>query len=208
MRGGIGRAIALVLAGLVAASLTGCSGRPSQQELDGAAAAHAGGIHALAHVVVPTPEGFEIAAEHRVDACGSLTSDRGGLDDTHLEGYSCAAIRRTVYTSTTASADDSRYATALAEIQKARGLQLDPHGRSADGSLTVDGKQLRISAMIWRTADVDVDMLPLWHANQTVLADDGDLVPKLKKAGSTAPTVLMVTTTVTYFDRLRSDGAP
>ncbi|MFH8251909.1 hypothetical protein ACH3VR_16205 [Microbacterium sp. B2969] len=200
----------MVLAGLVVALVTGCSTAPTAEELAGADAARAEGLRVLESVDIPLPSGVHQIAERRLDACGSTTSDRGGFDDRHIEGYSCAAVRRTVYAFDDATGsgrndatdlpDDATATAAVAEIQNAFGLNLSPYAPTADGLVDIDGTRVRILALVRPAEEVDIDVLPLWHRNETVRDDDGPLKGAMDAAGVAASRVLQVTTTVYYFE--------
>ncbi|WP_345802483.1 hypothetical protein AAIB33_05130 [Microbacterium sp. AZCO] len=203
------RAVRLIVGALMVVCLAGCTASPSREELAGADAARDGGLRTLGSIEVPTPAGYSAVAERTMDACGSLTSDRGGFDDTHVEGYSCALIRRTVYTANDDSArSDAGARAAVTQLQEAFGLDLSPNVPTAMGFFDADGLRVDMTALVRPAGEVDIDMLPLWHANQLVHSDDGELSGKLSDVGVDAATVLMVTTTVTYFHQLRSSLQP
>lgn len=189
--------------------LSSCSGAPSEAAIDGAKAARAGGLRTLESVAIPEPVGFVFVAERTTDVCGSLTSDRGGLDDTHIEGYSCALVRRAIYAPADGAPlterDDPRGWAAVRSIQEALGLSLSPNVPTADGNLEINDLKVSISALIRPTAEVDIDMSPLWHANESVVTDDGDLAGKLRDADFGQPMSLKITTTVMYFSHLREE---
>lgn len=158
-----------------------------------------------------------MAAVRRMDACGSLTSDRD-WDDAHLEGYSCAAVRRILYTpadgSDSTDLEDAAYEAiatikeSLAPIvfdQESAWFSVSDLVPTADARFLVDGLDTRI-AMLASTVDAaDIDMLPLWHRNEAIHEDDGKLMDKLTESGVTGGPMFVVTVTVTYFEELRDN---
>lgn len=212
------RGILLALSFLIVGALGGCSAAPSADELEGAERARPEGLRVLSSIDVPSFEGWTLAAERRMDACGSLTSDRD-WDDAHLEGYSCAAVRRIVYTPADVSGstdlEDAAY-EAIATIkesfapivfdQESAWFSVSDTVPTADARFQTDGLDTRIG-MVVRTVDAaDIDVLPLWHRNNVVHEDDGKLVGKLAANGVSGGSVFVVTVTVTYFEELRDNG--
>ncbi|MFC4139398.1 MULTISPECIES: hypothetical protein [unclassified Microbacterium] len=204
----ISSAGAALLGSLLAGSLIACgSSAPTDEELAGAEAARPAGIQSLAGVEIPTPTGWEQIAERNVDACGSMTNDRGGFDDAHIGGYSCAAMRRTLYVrmdGVQTSREDEAAWAATAELAKnLPGLQLSDRVPNAGGFL--DGSRTRVDAFVQEGEYVDIDILPLWHRNETIVTDETKLVDQLAEQGRTGENVLQVTVTVPYFSYLRPE---
>ncbi|WP_156378769.1 hypothetical protein [Microbacterium sp. Root61] len=217
--GRVVRSTTVVFVGcLVAVMLAGCgsSSPPTAEEIGGAEDARPTGVDTLASVEVPTPQGWQPIAERQVDGCGSLTNDRGGFDDAHVGGYSCALVRRTLYIradEVKTSREDAAAYAAVAEIslafadmaqqQDVPGLQPSERVPLVFGHVTYNGTRVSIEARIGRGQDVDIDILPLWHRNETVVSDGEKLVTQLKQQGRVADDVLQVTVTVPYFEVFR-----
>lgn len=206
----------VVLVAVLGGFLTACSGAPSTEELEGAEDARAAGMSTLASVEIPTLSGWSAVAERNVDACGSNTSDQA-FDEFHIEGYSCAAVRRTVYRLDGASglSEDAEAFRAMseiqpvfaeiAEVQDAPGINISEVPPTADGFVVIDGDHVRVSAYVMPAESVDIDVLPLWHKNATIGEDDGALSAKLGDEPEVGDELLVVTTTVTYFNETRED---
>lgn len=161
-------------------------------------------------------DGWSVAAERRMDACGSLTSDRD-WDETHLEGYSCAAVRRIAYEPTDGADDLEALAyTAIDTIEESfTSTVIDQEPSwfttsdtvpTADARFQTDGLDTRIGMLVSAVDTADIDMLPLWHRNESIHEDDGELVDKLIADGTRSRSVFVVTVTVTYFEELRDDS--
>jgi len=203
---------------LVAVALSACSALPTADELDGAERARPDGLRALSGIEVPSLDGLSPVAERRMDACGSLTSDRD-WDDNHVEGYSCAAVRRIVYEpaepADRADLEPSARA-AIATIQEtfaprvtdqdSAWFSVSDNVPTADARLLVDGLDTRVGMVVTPADAADIGMLPLWHRNVSIHQDDGELAGKLAAARIPDGPVFLVTVTVTYFDELRDDG--
>lgn len=204
---------------LVAVVLVACgSSAPTEDELAGAEAARSSGAQALAGIEVPTPTGWEQIAERNVDACGSTTDDRGGFDDAHVNGYSCSVIRRTLYARSDGaptSRDDEAAWAAVAEIsdsfaeqareQESPGLHLSDRVPNASGVLILDDNRVRIEAFVQDGQSTDIDVVPLWHRNETIVTDEAKLVAQLEQQGRSDEEVLQVTLTVPYFASSRDE---
>ncbi|UJP11044.1 hypothetical protein L2X99_05495 [Microbacterium sp. KUDC0406] len=201
---------AAVLGGLLVVALAACgSSAPTDEELAGAEAARPAGIQTLAAIEIPTPTGWEQIAERNVDACGSMTNDRGGFDDAHINGYSCAVVRRTLYVRADGAAtsrDDEAAWSATAELaQNIPELHLSDRVPNANGFLTVDGRRVRAEAFITEGENADIDILPLWHRNETIVTDETKLVDQLGEQNRAGDNVLQLTVTVPYFEYLRPE---
>lgn len=215
---GLGRGVAVLASALLAAiTLSACSAPPSADELDGAERARPDGGRALASIEVPPLHGWSVLAERRIDACGSLTSDRD-WDDAHLESYSCATVRRIVYEPADATnsveLDEIAYA-AIATIEESLESTVDDQESawfsvsdnvpSALARFQVDGLDTRIGMQVSTVDAADIDIRPLWHRNNTIHEDDGKLVDKITTSSDPDDPVFVVTITVTYFEELRDD---
>lgn len=206
-----------MLAVVIGGFLSACSVAPTTEELELAEGARGEGLRILAGVDIPALSGWTPVAERNMDACGSETSDRD-FNEFHIEGYSCAAVRRSVYRlddSTAAGGEDAAAFRAVTELQQAfaaaaeaqdtSGVNVSQSPPTADGFVEIDGKHVRLAAHMMPIESVDIDMLPLWHRNETVVQDDGALSEKLRRARIGGAELLTVTTTVTYFDQTRTD---
>ncbi|MCC2032687.1 hypothetical protein [Microbacterium allomyrinae] len=209
--------VSAVLVVALGGFLTACSSAPSSDELEGAEEARGAGMSTLASVEIPALSGWTAVAERNVDACGSNTSDQT-FDEFHIEGYSCAAVRRTVYRldeATGLSEDAAAFRamteiqpvfTGIAEAQASPGINISEVPPTADGFVVIDGHHVRVSAYVMPAESVDIDVLPLWHRNETIGEDDGALSEKLGDQQEAVGELLVVTTTVTYFNETREDG--
>ena len=84
-----------VLATVVAVALTGCSwnAKPAEADVDAAALLRPVAVSALESLQLTATSDSTVAGDRTIDVCGSLTSDRGGFDDRHIEGYECVVTR-------------------------------------------------------------------------------------------------------------------
>lgn len=201
------RATTVAAVALLAAGLSGCRSAPSEAEIAGAESARPSAQGLIDRMEIAEPTGYALAAARTMDACGSQTSDRGGLDDAHLEGYSCVIVRRSVFVpSESPEHADAAEWTAVAEIQEAFGLTLGDMVPSAIGHVEVDGSPGSVDVIVRPADGVDLDMLPVWHANQVVHSDDGEVETRLGEIATPETRVLQVTVTIRYFEMRRQDG--
>lgn len=199
------------------AGLSACaSGEPTADELQNAADARDDGLRTLASIELPSLSGWIPAAVREIDACGSMTSDTD-LNEFHIGGYSCPAVRRTVYrldpsipsggldaaALQAVTEIESAFAEAVAAQENGAFLNVGEDPPMVDAKLDLDGMTVRISAHLTAAAAVDLDILPLWHINQSIGDDDGVLSEKLTGIGVDDERVLLATTTVHYFQQLR-----
>lgn len=210
----------LALTGLLA----GCSGTPSDSELQGAADARPAGLAALEAFPLPELTGWTVAAERTIDACGSNTSDQM-FDETHIEGYSCVAVRRTAYELTDAADAGTRDAaafTALMQIQTAfadlpsafhpddvppesPAFAVNASPPNAGGALLVDGRRVQMTGYLQSAEVADYDILPIWHINERVESDSGEMRDALM-ARADGGEFLVITVTLSYFSVQRDDA--
>ncbi|MBM7832481.1 hypothetical protein JOE59_003186 [Agromyces cerinus] len=196
---------------VLAIGVSGCSRAPNEAELAGAAEARDDGHRALAGFDFTAPSGFTRAAHRTVDACGSPTSDRDGLDDRHVEGYECFAVERVVYT----PADDVTVDLDTAIQQLGAGLGA-PATERWDGEYFVsdriqaDGYTVLVDVsreLIDEPSTVDDLPVQGWLANDVVHEDDGDLLDRLPElVASGESEVIVATVSVRYFRD--APGAP
>lgn len=194
---------ALIVCAL-ALGVSGCSRAPNEAELAGAAEARDDGQRTLAGFDFAAPLGFARAAYRTVDACGSPTSDRGGLDDSHVMGYECFTVQRVVYTpvgDVTGGLD-----AAIRELGAGLGVPATERwdgGYTVSDRIQVDGFTVLVEVSRDRVDEPSaVGYLPVdgWHANEVVHEDGGDLVdrlPELVASGESA--VIVATVSVRYF---------
>jgi hypothetical protein len=205
------RGASALIACVLAVGVSGCSRAPNEAELASAAEAQDDGHRALAGFEFAAPFGFTRAAHRTVDACGSPTSDRGGLDDSHVMGYECFAVQRVVYAPAGDVAGDLD--TAIQELGAGLGA---PATERWDGQYIVSDRIQAggFTVLVEVSRDrIDepstVGHLPVygWHANEVVHEDGGDLVDRLPElVASGESEVIVATVSVRYFRD--APGAP
>lgn len=204
------RGISALIVCVLSVGVSGCSRAPNEAELAGAAEAQDDGHRALAAFDFAAPSGFTRAAHRTVDACGSPTSDRGGLDDSHVMGYECFAVQRVVYTGGDVAGDLD---VAIQKLGAGLGA---PATERWDGEYIVSDRiqvgGLRVLVEVSRDRidePSSVDDLPVygWNANEVVHQDDGDLIDRLPELVSSGESeVIVATVSVRYFRD--APGAP
>ncbi|WP_159440986.1 hypothetical protein [Agromyces cerinus] len=198
------RGIPALIVCVLAIGVSGCSRAPTEAELAGAAEARDDGHQALAGFDFGAPTGFARAAHRTVDACGSPTSDRDGLDDRHVEGYECFAVQRVVYTPADGVTVDLD--AAVQQLGAALGA---PATERWDGEYIVSDRiqAAGFTVLVEVSRDLidepsTVDDLPVrgWLANDVVHQDDGDLIERLPElVASGESEVIVATVSVRYF---------
>ena len=84
-----------VLAAVVSVVLAGCSwnAKPAEADVDAAARLRPAAASAMESMQLTATDGSTVVGDRTIDVCGSLTSDQGGFDDRHIEGYECVLTR-------------------------------------------------------------------------------------------------------------------
>jgi hypothetical protein len=206
------RTLTAVIACAVALGVSSCARAPTDAELAGAAAAREDGHRMLGRFDFTPPAGFTVAASRTVDACGSPTSDRGGLNDRHVMGYECFVVERVVYI----PAGDGSYNfdAAVQELATGFGVTASPRWDGpymASERIEVDGVVVLVNVRRDLIDDENsiLDHFPLggWLANDLVHEDRGDLLDRLPKLiASGESEVVAGTVSVRYFRD--APGAP
>ena len=182
---GVGAVLAIVVLFLTACSPSGPTPAQSNAAAQNRPAAHS----LLAAAPVELPAGAELIGDRTDDLCGSLTNDRGGFDDAHVNGYECVLVRR-VAVVVPGSGLSEEPVTSLG------GAFAEANGYTSDETLDEDPKwhidlslnsgfqpiergdtPLRLEARAWEIADITSSggIFPLYLRNGTTVGHVGHL---------------------------------